>query len=206
MDKQQSRRDADAALIRNSLFNLGRALFSWWVLTPVVYVWGIVLLTTLVITFVNFESQTTSLMETIYIWGADLTARYPFLQRFELESSAIEDPRVISGNGGNLKAVIFETYAWVALPFIVIGMLLDLVRGPRPPRPLRRKLFIAFLVTLALVAVWFANFLFGSEIWNGSSLGWSFMFLLFGFLLFGFSTVMLSIHHVIASMHNSKGN
>ena len=94
----------------------------------------------------------------------------------------------------------------MAVPVVILGLLLDLVRGPRPPHPLSRKIKILGLATLAVIAALFVNFLFGSEIWAGSILGWSLMFTLGPGVVYLISVVSLSLHHFICSLSLETGN
>jgi hypothetical protein len=136
----------------------------------------------------------------------ELTAHLPFLERFALDSPAVKESGVIEINNSNLGDVIFGLYGWVAAPFVVLGLLLDLVRGPRPPRPLSRKIKILSLATLVVIAGLFSNFLFGSEIWMGSALTWSLMFTIGPGIVWAISAMSLSMNHFIATLDNETSS
>lgn len=180
--------------------NLVRGLFAYLALTPVVFCWGLLLIVLLVITLASFETQTSDSISAVFSVLAALTERFPFLERFALESPAVSDSGMIEINNSNLSDVIFGLYRYIALPFVVLGMLLDMVRGPRPPRSLSRQIKILSWVTLAVIAALFANFLFGSELWSGSALTWSLMFTIGPGIVWLISAVSLALHHFIASL------
>jgi hypothetical protein len=104
--------------------------------------------------------------------------------------------------------VIFGLYGYFALPFIIVGMVTDLVRGPRPPRPLKKKIKILGLATLATIAVLFTNFLFGSETWSGSIVFWAVIFSLGPGVVYVVSVLSLSIQHFVSTQNldNGSGN
>jgi len=145
-------------------------------------------------------SQAEDAVAAIFAVFSDLTEQFPFLERFALDSPAISDSGVIEINNSNLTDVIFGLYGWVAMPFVVLGLLLDVIRGPGKPRPLSRKIKFLSMATLAVIAVLFMSFLFGSEIWSGSALAWSLMFTFGPGIVWVISAVSLSVHHAIANL------
>jgi len=177
-----------------------RGFFAYLALTPVIFCWGLLLIVLFIITLASFEAQTSYAVEAVIGVIAEQTARFPFLDRFALDSEAISDAGVIEINNRNLGDVIFGIYTWVAMPFVVFGLLWELVRGPRPHRPLSRKIKILNRATLAVIAALFLNFLLGSEIWLGSALSWALMFTVGPGIVWIISATSLAINHLIANL------
>ena len=200
MAQNQIIHNADTRLARKVGGILMRGLFAYLALTPVIICWGVLLIIVVIITLVSF-TQASDAMAAIFGVLADLSTRFPFLERFALGSPAVKDSGVIEINNSNLTDVIFGLYGWVAMPFVVLGLLLDLLRGPRPTRPLSRKIKILNLATLAVIAALFMNFLLGSEIWAGSALAWSLMFTIGPGIVWIISAVSLAVNHFIANIN-----
>ena len=191
--------DENAVLRRNVIGNMVRGLFAYFTLTPMIFCWGLLLIILLIITMVSFE-QTADGVAAVFALLSGLTERFPFLERFALDSSAWLDSGVIEINDSSLSDVIFGLYGYVAMPFVLLGLLLDLVRGPRPPRSLKRKIKILSLSTLAVIAVFFVNILLGNETWGGDFMVWSLMFTIGPGIVWIISVVSLSLHHSISTM------
>lgn len=191
--------DKSDALKSNVIGNMVRGFVAYLVLTPVIFCWGLLLIILLTITMVSFE-QTADAGAAIFSVLTGLAERFPFLERFALDTSAWLDSGVIEINNSNLHDVIFSLYGYVAMPFVLLGVLLDLVRGPRPPRSLKRKLKILSLSTLAVIAVFFINILLGNETWGGDFMVWSLMFTIGPGIVWIISVVSLSLHHGISTM------
>jgi len=180
--------------------NLIKGFFAYLALTPVIFCWGLLLIVLSVITYVSFETQAGDAIDAVFAVLTELTTRFPYLERFALDSPAMNETGVIEINNNNLFDVIFGLYKYIALPFVILGVLLDLVRGPRPPRSLSWKIKMLGLATLAVIAGFFVNFLFGSEVWSGSVLSWSLMFTIGPGIVWLISVVSLTLHHFIASL------
>jgi hypothetical protein len=183
----------------NVIGNMVRGLFAYFALTPMIFCWGLQLIILAIIIFVSFE-QTADAVAAVFALLSGLTERFPFLARFALDSSAWLDSGVIEINNSNLSDVIFGLYGYVAMPFVLLGVLLDLVRGPRPPRSLKRKIKILSLSTLAVIAVFFINVLLGNETWGGDFMVWALMFTIGPGIVWMISVVSLSLHHGISTM------
>jgi len=191
--------DKNAVLRSNVIGNMVRGLFAYFALTPMIFCWGLLLIILVIITMVSFE-QTADGVAAVFALLPGLTERFPFLERFALDSSAWLDSGVIEINDSKLSDVIFGLYGYVAIPFVLLGVLLDLVRGPRPPRSLKRKIKILSLSTLAVIAVFFINILLGNETWGGDFMVWSLMFTIGPGIVWIISAVSLSLHHGISTM------
>ncbi len=189
----------NAALKNNVIGNMVRGLFAYFALTPMIFCWGLLLIILLIITMVSFE-QTADGVAAVFALLSGLTERFPFLEHFALDSSAWLDSGVIEINDSKLSDVIFGLYGYVAIPFVLLGVLLDLVRGPRPPRSLKRKIKILSLSTLAVIAVFFINILLGNETWGGDFMVWLLMFTIGPGIVWIISVVSLSLHHGISTM------
>jgi hypothetical protein len=199
MSLTNGKHDKNTASNSNVIGNILRGFFTYLVLTPVIFCWGLQLIILVIITFVSFEQSADAVMA-IFTVLSELTERFPFLERFALDSTAWLDSGVIEINNSNLQDVIFGLYGYVAMPFVLLGVLLDLVRGPRPPRSLKRKIKILTLATLAVIAVFFINILLGNETWGGDILVWSLMFTMCPGIIWIVSVISISLHHSISTM------
>jgi len=191
--------DKNAALKNNVIGNMVRGLFAYFALTPMIFCWGLLLIILLIITMVSFE-QTADGIAAVFALLSGLTERFPFLERFALDTSTWLDSGVIEFNDSKLSDVIFGLYGYVAMPFVLLGVLLDLVREPKPSRSLKRKIKILSLSTLAVIAVFFINILLGNETWGGDFMVWSLMFTIGPGIVWIISVVSLSLHHGISTM------
>jgi len=199
MSQFPDRKNELATTIEKSIGKFLPGFLAYLALTPMIFCWGLLLIILSVITLVSFE-QTADAVDAIFRLLTELTARFPFLERFALSSPAISETGIIEINNSNLREVIFGLYGYVAMPFVILGLLLDLVRGPRPPHSLKRKIKILSLATLAVIAVFLINILFGGETWQGSALGWVMMFTIGPGIVLIISIVSLSLHHFISTM------
>ena len=199
MNTTTGNHDKNAVLRSNVIGNMVRGLFAYFALTPMIFCWGFLLIILVIITMVSFE-QTADVVAAVFALLSGLTERFPFLERFALNSSAWLDSGVIEINNSNLQEVIFGLYGYVALPVVLLGVLLDLVRGPRPPRSLKRKIKILTLATLTVIAVFFINILLGNETWGGDILVWSMMFTIGPGIVWIISVISISLHHSISTM------
>ena len=86
--------------------------FAYVALTPVIFCWGLMLIVLFIITLASFEDQTTDVLAAVFNVLADLTARFPFLERFALDSPMVTDSGIIEINNSNLADVIFGLYGW----------------------------------------------------------------------------------------------
>ena len=189
----------NAALKSNVIGNMVRGLVAYFMLTPMVFCWGLLLIILVTITMVSFE-QTADATAAVITLLSGLAERFPFLERFALDSSAWLDSGVIEIHDSKLSDVIFGLYGYVAMPFILLGVLFDLVRGPRPSRSLKRKIKILNLSTLAVIAIFIVNILLGNETWGGDFMGWLLMFTIGPGIVWIISVVSLALHHGISTM------
>ena len=204
--KQRNKRDSDAALIRMASGNLLRGFFAHLVLTPMILAWGILLLILFAITLVSFQEQSVDVIAaTVGVFGR-LLDFFPFLESYAKAFLPTDETGAIRITGNNLDDVIFGFYGLLAVPFVILGTVLAFFRGPRPTRSLSLKMKILGVVTVVAIAAFFANFLFGSEVWNGSVLGWTLMFTLGPGMVFGVSAVSLLLHHFISSLRFEEGH
>jgi len=136
MSQTVTQHDKNLDPAKNLIGNLLRGVFAYLALTPMIFFWGLLLIILIVITLVSFE-QAAYGVAAIFVLLAELTERLPFLERFAFNTPASAEAGVIDINNSNLREVIFGLYGYVAMLFVLLGVLLDLVRGPRQPRPLK---------------------------------------------------------------------
>jgi hypothetical protein len=187
-----------AEALRNAGGHLIRGIFAYLALTPAIFCFGLLLLITFIISLQGFQQETAGIVEMILASLANLAKHYPLLKSFVPDfSGVISDSGIIEINNSNLQSVIFKLYGLMALPFVLLGLVTDVIRGPRPPRALAKKIKILALATLAVIVILFANLLFGSGSWGGSVLVWSLMFTIGPGLVFLISSLSLYLHHII---------
>ena len=205
MSQLPDKKNELATSIEKSIGKFLPGFLAYLALTPMIFCWGLLLIILSVITLVCFE-QTADAVDAIFSLLTDLTARFPFLERFALTSPAVSESGIIEINNSNLREVIFDLYGYVAVPFVILGLLLDLVRGPRPPRSLKRKIKMVSLETLAVIAVFIINILFGGETWQGNIMVWILMFTIGPGIVLIVSIVSLTFQHFFSTMNTKENN
>ncbi len=187
-------------LISEAFFNLIRGFVDWFVLSPMIYSWGLLIFTLFVITFVNFQDGTVELLSVIGNTYSELVEKYPYLERLAIiEPSANENGGVDLG-GDEFKSYIFKIYVILTIPLAMLGALIDFIRGSTVPRPMSGKLKFLGTVTLVAIMVLYANYIFGSETYHGSAILWGVMFIVGPGIVFLISSCSLFLSHIIRSI------
>jgi hypothetical protein len=205
MSQLPDRKNELATRIEKSIGQFLPGFLAYLALTPMIFSWGLLLIILYVITLVSFE-QTADAVDAIFSLLTDLTARFPFLERFAPTSPAVSESGIIEINNSNLREVIFDLYGYVAVLFVMLGLLLELVRGPRPPRSLKQKIKMVSLATLAVIAVFITNILFGGETWQGNITAWVLMFTIGPGIVLIVSIVSLTFQHFFSTMNTKENN
>ena len=202
MIQGQNKNETDADLVRNTASVQIRGFFAYLALTPAIFCFGLLLLITFAISLQGFQQETTDIVEMIFAWLSNLAKHYPLLKSVVPDFSGIvSDSGIIEINNSKLQSVIFKLYGLVALPFALLGLVKDVIRGPRPLRRMAKKIKILGLATLAVIATLFINLLFGSGVWSGGILTWSLMFTIGPGIVFLISALSLYLQHSILSLN-----
>jgi hypothetical protein len=167
----------------------------WTQLSPLVTIWafGIAMLAAML--FINFEEQSWDTLGSLLEWIAGL----PVIGgRFAawLESLAGEDETIRLG-GNDLKAAVFKAWSLLSLAFLLLALAVNWAFGPFKPWSLKRKLGIAGLCCLGLLAGFVAVYFADPELFNGPASRWMLNFGGIGLMLFIVSAWCLSIAHAL---------
>jgi hypothetical protein len=167
----------------------------WTQLAPLITIWafGIAMLAAML--FVNFEEQSWDALGSLLKWIAGL----PVIGgRFTawLESLAGED-ETIKLSGNDLKAAVFKAWSLLSLAFLLLALAVNWAFGPFKPWSLKRKLGIAGLCCLALLAGFVAVYFADREPFNGPAGNWMLTFGGLALVLFLVNAWGLSIAHAL---------
>ena len=198
MIQRENRNETKVDLVRNTARVQIQGFFAYLALTPAIFCFGLLLLVVFVMTWQGFQQPTDSVLNVAMAVFSKLNELFPLLKSLVPDlSKLVDESGVIEINNNNLAEIIFKLYGWVALPFVVLGLLKDIVKGPGAPRPLARKIKLLAYATLAVVGLLFLNVLIGSGVWSGSLLAWFLMFTIGPGIVFLISASSLCVHHLI---------
>jgi hypothetical protein len=174
---------------------LGIDYLRWTQLTPLVTIWafGIAMLAAML--FINFEEQSWDALGSLLEWIAGLPVIGDAFSA-RMESLAGED-ETIKLSGNDLKAAVLKAWSLLSLAFLLLALALNWAFGPFKPWSLKRKLGIAALCCLALLAGFVAVYFGDPELFNGPAAGWMLNFGGICLLLFIVSAWCLSIAHAL---------
>ncbi|MGK2927275.1 MAG: hypothetical protein ACSLE2_16790 [Lysobacterales bacterium] len=167
----------------------------WTQLSPLVTLWafGIGMLAAML--FVNYQVQSWDALGSLFQWIAGL----PLIgDRFSswLESLAGEEETIRLG-GNDLKSAVLKAWSLLSLAFMVLALAINWIFGPFKPWSLKRKLGIAALCCMTLLAGFVAVYLADPEQFNGPASSWMFNFGGIAFLLFVVNAWCLTIAHLL---------
>lgn len=139
--------------------------FRWSQLTPMILMWAAMLGLLLLLVFVSNEEASWTLVERVITWVASLPVIGP---RFVAWMDAQASDGVIRPEFGlvDLKSTVLSAWGFISLGFMGLAWLAGLVIGPFKPWTLTRKLGLAALACLLVVAVFLALFVLDPEAWN----------------------------------------
>jgi len=181
-----------------SILSLILGYLRWTQLTPMILIWGFGLLMLLALTFVNHQEQSVPVIEALLEW----LVRLPFVgEHIKLFLSNKNAPADTTTH--NLESFIFS--AWSVLSFVLMlgGMVLSTLFGPFKPWILSRKIILAGIATVLLLAGLVGNYYVAPQNFNGEALAWMLNFSLISLLVFGVSTYCLSTAHFLAYLKNA---
>jgi len=173
----------------------------WTQLSPLVMLWafGIGMLAAML--FVNYQEQSLDAIGSLFQWIAGL----PLIgDRFTawLESLAGEEETIRLG-GNDLKSAVLKAWSLLSLAFMVLALAINWIFGPFRPWSLKRKLGIAALCCMTLLAGFVAVYFAKPEQFNGLASSWMFNFGGIALLLFVVNAWCLSIAHALGLARRS---
>lgn len=167
----------------------------WTQLAPLVMIWAFGIAMLLAMLVVNFEEQSWAALDSLFQWLAGL----PLIgERFTawLESMAGEDGAIQLG-GNDIKAAALKAWSVLSLAFMLLALAVNWAFGPFKPWSLKRKLGIAGLCCLGLLAGFVAVYFADPEPFNGPAGQWMLTFSGIALLLFVVNAWCLSIAHAL---------
>jgi hypothetical protein len=191
-------------LSKETLFNLVRGFVGWFVLSPMIYSWGLLIFTLFVVTFVNFQDETIDLLTFVGNLVSDLLEKYPYLEHLAIAEPASNEDGGIDLGGESFKSYIFKVYAMLTMPLAMLGSLIDMVRGSIRPKPIHNKLKFLVVATLLATLVLFMNFIFGSQTYHGSAIGWSLIFIMGPGIVFVISLSSLYLSNIVWNIRHKQ--
>jgi len=178
--------------IVKGILSLGIDYIRWTQLTPMIMIWGVVLLLFSAMFIVNFQNQTMSTMETLL---------NGFFQLPVIGESAKK--YITSGNGNHhfstaeIKSWILSAWSLASLFFMFINILSSSIRKPSKPWTLKQKIKIVFLAALLLFTGFILNYYANPKNFKGEAGGWIFNFSLISLIVFMISSYSLIISHFL---------
>jgi len=169
--------------------------FRWSQLSPMIVLWGGGLLFLAAMYIVNHQEVTSDILETVARWIASLPMVGDAFVRWG-DAMAGEDG-VIHLGGKDLEAAILELWGGLSLGFLILAMLVGWLFGPFKPWTLQRKIALAGLGNLALIAAFALVYFLDPSQFNGPALDWMLIFTGVGVILFIVSAWCLSIAHLL---------
>lgn len=167
----------------------------WAGLSPLVTIWAFGIAMLAAMFFINFEEQSWDAFDSLFQWIAGL----PMIgDRFVswMESLAGEDGSISLG-GNELKAAALKAWSLLSLAFMLIALGVNWAFGPFKPWSLKRKLGIAALCCLALLAGYVAVYSARPEPFNGPAGQWMLIFSGIALVLLIASAGCLAFAHVL---------
>ena len=170
----------------------------WTQLTPMLLLWGFGLLMLLALTFVNFQEQTISAVEFVLEWLLQL----PVVGEHITQLLPDENSNTHISKS-DFKSFVLSGWAVLSLLFMLAGIVLSVLFGPFVPWALKRKLLIAGIGTVLLLAGMVANYYVAPQNFNGEASAWVFNFSLISLLVFVVSAYCLSVAHFLGYLNNA---
>jgi len=170
----------------------------WTQLTLMLLMWGFGLLMLLALTFVNFQEQTISALESSMEWLTQLPVvgeRITPLLSGESTATHITT--------SDFRSFVLSAWAALSLAFMLAGMVISSLLGPFQPWALKRKILIAGAGVMLLLAGMVANYYAAPQNFNGEASAWILNFSLISLLLFGVSTYCLSVSHFLGYLNEA---
>jgi hypothetical protein len=139
--------------------------FRWSQLTPMILMWAFMLGMLFALFFVNNQEATFTMVQRVTEWVASLPVIGP---RFVSWAESHSRDGVLDFNPGaiDFKSAVLKAWGIISLIFMALGWLAGRVFGPFNPWTLKRKLGVAVLSSLFVVAVFMGLYFLDRETWN----------------------------------------
>jgi hypothetical protein len=180
------------------LLSWGLGYVRWTQLTPMLLMWGFALLMLLALTFVNFQQQTLSALESVLEWLTQL--RLLGAQMTPLPPGKSTGMHLTTDD---FESLVLSTWAVASLALMLVGMVISWLFGPFRPWTLKRKIALAGLGVALLLGGLVANYYAAPHNFNGAASAWMLNFSLISLLVFGVSAYSLSIAHFLAYLSDA---
>lgn len=179
------------------LLTIGIDYIRWTQLTPMIMVWGAVLLLLLAMVFVNFQDQALSTTETVLNNLYQLPLIGDRLQQYFTAQTG--DHHITTAD---VKSWIFSIWSIASLVFMLMSFFMSYVRTPGKSWTLRKKLFIVFTAVLILLSGFVANYYAEPSNFKGGTGGWILNFSLLSLMVFIVSSYSLSVSHFLNHLNH----
>ena len=180
------------------LLSWGLGYVRWTQLTPMLLMWGFALLMLLALTFVNFQQQTLSALESVLEWLTQLP-----LVGAHVASLLAGESTGMQLNTGDFESLVLSTWAVASLVLMLAGMVVSWLFGPFRPWTLKRKIAFAGSGVALLLGGLVANYYAAPHNFNGAASAWMLNFSLISGLVFGVSAYSLSMAHFLAYLDDA---
>lgn len=200
MNALENQKSIGAGSVVRTLADLILDYLRWTQLIPMLMTWGFALLMLVALIVLNLQEQGTDPLGTALGWVMQL----PWVGERLAESAGPDGNIHLSG--GDVKSFLLE--AWGVLSFVgmLLGMAWRMLFGEGKPWSLKRKLGLALLGCLLLVAGNLANFLANPEFFKGAGIGgWALNFSGIALIVFIVSLWCLTVAHVIDRIRDGIG-
>jgi len=174
------------------LLSLGLNYMRWTQLVPMLMMWGAALAMLLALTFVNFQEQTFSALETFVQW----LMRLPIVGD-RITPLLTDEGSELHVNSGDFKSFVLRAWSVTSLVFMLASMAFSALFGPFKPWPLKRKFLFVSLGVVVLLAGFIFNYFAGPENFNGDASAWMFNFSMISLLVFIVSAYCMSVSHFL---------
>ncbi len=164
----------------------------WTQLNPMLMVCCVGLVILLALSFVNFQEQTFSVLETIMQWLMQLP-----IVGDRIAQQLADEGSEIHVNTGDFKSFVLRAWSITPLGFMLASMSLSALFGPFKPWTLKRKLLLAGFGVMLILAGLVFNYYANTQNFNGGASGWMLNFSLISLAVFLVSTYCLSVSHIL---------
>ena len=170
--------------------------FRWSQLTPMILMWAFMLGMLLALFFVNNQEATFTMAQRVTEWVSTLPVIGP---RFVSWAESHSRDGVLDLNAGaiDFKSAVLKAWGIISFIFMALGWLAGRLFGPFKPWTLKRKLGVAVLSSLLVVAVFMGLYFLDRESWNDPFTSVLLSASGMAIVLFVVSTWCLSVSHLL---------
>jgi hypothetical protein len=166
----------------------------WLVLVPMVFAWAFLVLVVVLMLAINFQGDIDRMLDRAEPWVERWLGPAEPVGEDEQNMEAVE---TITLTEQDFKPWVYRIWMFSALAGYLLGLLRSWLFGPWHPPPLKRKLARVAVAAGLCSALLFFAWLFGSEAYAGSAMGWVAMFIFFPLLVWVVSAASLGFSHLL---------